>query len=66
MSNLAAGEYTIRLMNSFGQLFVNKKIQYNGGSVIEKIQPSQKVPSGIYRIEVISHDGKRKTMSIVF
>lgn len=66
MTNLSAGEYTIRLMNSFGQSFLNKKIQYNGGTVIEKIQPAQKVPPGIYRIEIISQDGKSKTMSIVF
>ena len=66
MSNLPSGEYTIRLMNSFGQTFLNKKIQYNGGTAIEKIQPAQKIPSGIYRLEIISHDGKRKTMSIVF
>lgn len=66
MSNLAPGEYSIRLMNSFGQSFLNKKIQYNGGTVIEKIQPAQKVPAGIYRIEIISQDGKRKTMNIIF
>lgn len=66
MTNLAAGEYSIRLMNSFGQSFLNKKIQYNGGTVIEKIQPAQKVPPGIYRIEIVSQDRKSKTMSIVF
>ena len=66
MSNLTPGEYTIRVLNAFGQVFLQKKVQYNGGVAIERIQPVQKVPSGIYRIEIISHDGKRKIVSIVF
>jgi hypothetical protein len=47
-------------------VFLQKKVQYNGGVAIEKIQPAQKVPSGIYRVEIISPDGKRKIVSIVF
>jgi len=66
MANLTPGEYNIRILNSFGQVFLQKKVQYNGGTAIERIQPAQKVPSGIYRIEIISKDGKRKTFSIVF
>jgi hypothetical protein len=66
LSNLTPGEYNIRIINSFGQVFLQKKVQYNGGVAIEKIQPAQKVPSGIYRVEIISPDGKRKIVSIVF
>lgn len=66
MANLEPGEYTVRLLNSFGQVFVQRKVQYNGGTAIERIQPAQKVPPGIYRVEIISREGKRKTFSIVF
>ena len=66
MANLAPGEYNIRIINSFGQVFLQKKVQYNGGVAVERIQPAQKVPSGIYRVEIVSPDGKRKTFSIVF
>lgn len=66
MANLTPGEYNIRIINSFGQVFLQKKVQYNGGVAIERIQPAQKVPSGIYRVEIVSPDGKRKTFSIVF
>ena len=66
MANLTPGEYNIRIINSFGQVFLQKKVQYNGGVVIERIQPVQKVPLGIYRVEIVSPDGKRKTFSIVF
>lgn len=66
MADMTPGEYTVKLMNSFGQSFMEKKIQYKGGTTVEKIQPAQKIPSGIYRIEIISHDGNRKTISIVF
>jgi len=66
MANLTPGEYNIRIINSFGQVFLQKKVQYNGGVAVERIQPAQKVPSGIYRVEIVSPDGKRKTFSIVF
>jgi hypothetical protein len=66
IAKLEPGEYTIRLLNSFGQVFLQKKVNYNGGTVIEKIQPAGKVPPGIYRVEVISREGKRKTFNIVF
>jgi len=66
IGNQQAGEYNIRLLNSFGQGFMDKKIQYNGGTLIEKIQPSQKIPPGIYQLEIKSQDGKRKTLSVVF
>jgi len=66
ITNLERGEYTVRLLNSFGQVFVQRKVQYNGGTAIERIQPAQKVPPGIYRVEIISREGKRKTFSIVF
>lgn len=66
MSHQQAGEYTISLLNSFGQKFMDKKVQYNGGTLIQKIEPSQKIPPGIYQLEIKSRDGKRKTMSVVF
>ena len=66
IGNQQAGEYNIRLLNSFGQNFMDKKIQYNGGTLIQRIQPSQKIPPGIYQLEIRSQDGKRKTLSVVF
>ena len=66
IGNQQSGEYNVRLLNSFGQNFMDKKIQYNGGTIIQKIQPSQKIPPGIYQLEIKSQDGKSKTLSVVF
>lgn len=66
MTNQPAGTYMIRLLNSFGQSLIVKEMQYRGGTSVEKIQPSQSVPPGIYQLEIKSPDGNRKVISLVF
>ena len=66
MTNQPAGTYIIRLLNSFGQSLMVKEMQYKGGTSVEKIQPTQSIPSGIYQLEVKSPDGNRKVISLVF
>ncbi|MGN6532308.1 MAG: T9SS type A sorting domain-containing protein [Ginsengibacter sp.] len=64
--NQPAGQYKVRLINSFGQTFFSKDIQYGGGNSIEKIQPLQSIPGGIYQLEIKSPDGSRTVISVVF
>ncbi len=64
--NKPAGHYKVRLINSFGQTFFSKDIQYIGGSSIEKIQPAQSVPPGVYQLEIKSPDESRTVISVVF
>ena len=66
MINQQASIYEVRLMNSFGQNFQNKKIDHKGGSNVISIMPSQNIPKGIYRLEVMSPNGTRQVISVVF
>lgn len=66
MTNQPAGVYIIRLLNSFGQSLMAKELTYKGGTGVEKIQPSQSIPPGIYQLEIKSPDGSRKVISVVF
>lgn len=66
MTNQPAGNYIIRLLNSFGQPLLAKEIQFRGGTGIEKIQPTQSIAPGIYQLEITSPEGNRKVISLVF
>ena len=66
MTNQPAGSYMIRLLNSFGQSMMVKEMQYKGGTSVERIQPTQSIPPGIYQLEIKSPDGNRKVISLVF
>lgn len=60
------GIYEVRLMNSFGQIFMTKTIQYTGGSSIENISPGKNIPKGFYQLEIKTPAGERKVISLVF
>lgn len=64
--NQQAGAYEIKLVNSFGQLFMTKIIQYDGGSSIEKLQPLQNIPPGVYHVEIKTPGNTRKVINVVF
>ncbi len=64
--NQRSGIYEVRLMNSFGQIFMTKTIQYPGGSTTEKIKPAQNIPKGIYQLEIKTPGGERKVINVVF
>lgn len=66
MTNQKAGLYELKLMNSFGQVFVNKKMQYAGGTSVEKIYLLPTIPKGIYRLEIKTPDGDNKVITVVF
>lgn len=60
------GIYEVRLMNSFGQIFMIKTIQYAGGSTIENISPEKNIPKGFYQLEIKTPAGERKVISLIF
>ena len=66
MINQPAGLYEVKLMNSFGQTFMTKTIQYNGGSTIENISPEKNIPKGFYQLEIKNPRGDKKVMSVIF
>jgi len=66
MVNQQPGNYEIKLFNSTGQLFMTKSIQYSGGSTVEKLQPQQNIPPGIYRLEIKMPGNLTKVINVVF
>jgi hypothetical protein len=64
--NQQTGIYEVRLVNSFGQTYLAKTIQYNGGTSIENLKPGQNIPKGIYQLEIKKPGGEKKVMSVVF
>lgn len=64
--NQKEGIYEVKLLNTFGQSLVNKTINHKGGNHVEAIIPSQNIPKGIYRIDIINPDGKHQVISVVF
>ena len=66
ITNQVAGQYEVRLLNSFGQTFMAKSIQYTGGTSVESIKPAQNVPKGIYQLEIKTPAGEKKVISVVF
>lgn len=66
MKNQAAGVYKIALKNPFGQLFLSREINFEGGDGVLTIRPSHLLPKGIYRLEIQSPDGKLKVIQVMF
>ena len=66
MINQHPGIYEVRLMNSFGQIFMTKSIQHAGGSSIENLNPTRNIPKGIYQLEIKTPAGNKKAISVVF
>jgi hypothetical protein len=66
MENLSAGKYEIRLLNTVGQLFWQKNIDFAGGSASEKLRIQNKIPKGIYRLEIKSPSGAQKLITVLF
>lgn len=64
--NQQTGIYEVRLVNSFGQTFMAKTIQYAGGSSIENLKPGPNIPKGIYQLEIKTPGGEKKVISVVF
>lgn len=65
-ANQPAGIYKVTLKNEFGQTMLAKDINWGGGSNIQKIQPVQLTPTGVYQLIIESPDGKRKVIPLLF
>jgi hypothetical protein len=50
--NMAAGIYSIKLLNTQGQMILSKTINHATGTSIESIQPDHRLVPGIYQLKV--------------
>jgi subtilisin-like proprotein convertase family protein len=63
--NVAAGIYTIRLLNSQGQTILNKSVNHAPGTSMEYIQPLYKMLSGIYQLEITSPEKEINQLKVI-
>ncbi len=56
LSNLAKGQYTIKMYNSAGQQVYQRSLQHNGGSASETISLGNTLPSGSYVLRLTGTD----------
>jgi hypothetical protein len=66
MDNMASGTYSIRLLNTFGQLIYSKSINHMQGSATETITAPSGINKGVYRLEVIRPDNSINNINVVF
>jgi hypothetical protein len=66
MINQPAGNYEIRLMNSYGQILLLQSFSHSGGSNIQKINIGKTVPAGIYHLEIINPSKEKQLFNVVF
>ena len=66
ITDQAVGSYEIRLMNLYGQILVKKEIHYYGGVSTERIRIEQKIPKGIYQVQIKTPAGQAKTIRVFF
>jgi hypothetical protein len=66
MNNMAAGNYTVHILNNSGQLIFSKLINHTEGSSTETITVGQSAGKGVYRMEVIHPDNNISNINVVF
>ncbi|MDQ6904049.1 MAG: T9SS type A sorting domain-containing protein [Bacteroidota bacterium] len=64
-NNQQPGIYSIRLINSLGQIFPAGIIRKEQGNNIESIHPGSNIPSGVYRLQIMSPSGKNTEIPVV-
>jgi len=63
-SNMPAGQYNFKLLNSSGQLMLSKVINYKEKPNQQLLQFNKKTPPGIYHLEIIKPDGTKTILNV--
>ncbi len=66
MSNLPAGQYSVRLLNMAGQVMISKAITYAGGNSVKQIDFPTEMCKGIYNLEVKDHYNNTTVIKLVY
>ncbi|HXR84107.1 MAG TPA: T9SS type A sorting domain-containing protein [Hanamia sp.] len=62
-SNQLQGKYSVRLINSAGQLIISKNINHSGSS--NEVILSKDLPKGIYQLEIMKPDGSVEVLKLL-
>ena len=64
LNNLAKGIYVISLTNNLGQQVYSSTVQHNGGSATQTVELRNKLPGGVYDLQ-ISGEGVKMTERLI-
>ena len=62
---MGKGVYTLRLMNTSGQLVMSDQFVHAGGSALKNLSIGKGISKGNYRLEILSPDGSVWTLQIL-
>ncbi|HEX8331270.1 MAG TPA: T9SS type A sorting domain-containing protein [Segetibacter sp.] len=65
LNNKEKGTYTLRLINSAGQLVFSSMVNHSGGSSSQNVQLNKELPKGIYQLEITGEDRAKETIRII-
>ncbi len=65
LNNQSAGMYEVQLLNTIGQVIISQSILHATGSSIEKISITEKLPNGIYQLEIVKPNGDKKVIQVI-
>lgn len=65
MKNVAAGNYTIKVLSNDGKLMSREVIKHSGGSSSKNITSAAKLSSGTYQVEITGPDNKVDVIRIL-
>jgi hypothetical protein len=66
MESQPAGRYDIRLLNSLGQVIIDKQIDHAAGSNTEFIKWNYYLAHGLYKLQVTRPDGSVKVLNVAY
>lgn len=65
LNNMTAGDYSIRLINTLGQILMNKRIRHATGSSMEILKTASKLSAGTYQLKVTAPDSQISTIQLI-
>ena len=64
-TDMAKGTYSVKLINTNGQVVFGQQLVHNGGSASQSIDLGKTITRGYYQLEIVHPDGTRKMMPLV-
>jgi len=65
LANQQAGNYKVRLYNSYGQAVMQQSFDYSGGNGVKKLESHQTFLPGIYHLQIIKPSGEKQDLQVV-
>ncbi len=65
-TNMPAGIYKLRLVNTIGQVLFTTSVNYSAGSAAQSIQLDNSIAKGVYTLEIIKDDQRLSSIDVYY